>query len=87
MLLQLKKCRKEIPVGEGNLISYFIAETRDKKKLVRDKVKLPIEKGEYNIQYYLERQLMPAIENIFNVFDVNIKEVIDGKKQTCLNDF
>jgi len=82
-----KMQEKEIPVGEGNLISYYIAETRDKKKLVRDKVKLPIEKGEYNIQYYLERQLMPAIENIFNVFNVNIKEIIDGKKQMTLGDF
>ncbi len=78
---------REIPVGEGNLISYFIAETRTKKKLVRDKVKLPIEKGEYNIQYYLERQILPAVENIFQVFDVNIKEIVDGKKQMTLGDF
>jgi len=82
-----KMQEKGIPVGEGNLINYFIAETRDKKKLVRDKVKLPIEKGEYNIKYYLERQLLPAIENIFQVFDVNIKEIIEGKKQTTLGDF
>ena len=87
VLAAKKMQEKGIPVGEGNLISYFIAETRAKKKLVRDKVKLPIEKGEYNIQYYLERQIMPAIENIFNVFNVNIKEVIDGRKQTCLTDF
>ena len=82
-----KMQEKGIPVGEGNLISYFIAETRDKKKLVRDKVKLPIEKGEYNIEYYLERQLMPAVENIFQVFNINLKEIISGKKQTSLNDF
>ena len=87
VLAAKKMQEKGIPVGEGNLISYFIAETRAKKKLVRDKVKLPIEKGEYNIQYYLERQIMPAIENIFNVFNVNIKEVIDGRKQTTLGDF
>jgi len=82
-----KMQEREIPVGEGNLISYFIAETRTKKKLVRDKVKLPIEKGEYNIQYYLERQILPAVENIFQVFDVNIKEIVDGKKQMTLGDF
>ena len=87
VLAAKKMQEKGIPVGEGNLISYFIAETRAKKKLVRDKVKLPIEKGEYNIQYYLERQIMPAIENIFNVFNVNIKEVIDGRKQMTLGDF
>ncbi|MCK5624373.1 hypothetical protein KAI04_00855 [Candidatus Pacearchaeota archaeon] len=82
-----KMQEKAIPVGEGNLINYFIAETRDKKKLVRDKVKLPTEKGEYNIKYYLERQLMPAVENIFQVFDVNIKEIIEGKRQMTLGDF
>ena len=82
-----KMQEKEIPVSQGNLISYYIAETREKKKLVRDKVKLPLEKGEYNIQYYLERQILPAVENIFQVFNVNIKEIIDGKKQMTLGDF
>ena len=82
-----KMQEKEIPISQGNLVEYYIAETEGKKKLVRDKVKLPNEKDKYNIQYYLERQLMPAIENIFNVFNVNIKEIIDGRKQTTLGDF
>ena len=69
------------------LIEYYIAETREKKSLVREKVKLPNEKGEYNIQYYLEHQIIPAIENILEVFGINIKEVIDGKKQTKLGEF
>ena len=72
------------------VLVYLIAillETKDKKKLVRDKVKLPNEKGEYNIEYYLERQILPAIENIFQIFDINTKEVIEGKKQTQLGDF
>jgi len=79
---------QEIPVTQGNLIEYYIAETDGKKaKLVREKVKLPTEKGEYNIEYYLERQILPAVENIFQVFDINIKQLIDGKKQTTLGDF
>ncbi len=82
-----KMQEKEIPIGEGNLVRYYIAETKDKKKLVRDKVKLPEEEGEYNIEYYLERQILPAIENIFHIFGIEIKEIIDGKKQMCLNDF
>jgi len=82
-----KMQEKEIPISQGELIGYFIAETRSKKKLVRDKVKLPFEKGEYNIQYYLERQILPAVENIFQVFDINVKEIIEGKKQTTLGDF
>jgi DNA polymerase elongation subunit (family B) len=82
-----KMKEKEIPVTQGNLIKYYIAETKDKKKLVRDKVKLPDEKGEYDIEYYLNRQILPAVENIFQVFDVNIKQIIEGKKQMTLGEF
>jgi len=82
-----KMIEQKIPIAQGNLISYYIAETRDKKKLVRDKVKLPEEKGDYEIQYYLERQILPAVENIFQVFNINLKEVIDGRKQMTLGDF
>ena len=78
---------KNLPVDIGMLIEYFIAETREKKTLVRDKVKLPNEKGEYNIKYYLERQILPAVENIFQVFNINLKEVIEGKKQMKLGEF
>ena len=77
-----------IPIGHGHLIEYYIAENRDrKKKLVREGVKLPDEKGEYDIDYYLERQILPAVENIFQVFDIDTKEVIEGKRQTTLGDF
>ena len=82
-----KMQEKNIPISGGNLIKYYIAETREKKKLVREKVKLPDEKGEYNIKYYLERQLLSAVENIFNIFNIEIKEIISGKKQMKLGDF
>ncbi|MFH1889520.1 MAG: hypothetical protein ABIJ58_01410, partial [Nanoarchaeota archaeon] len=80
-----KMKEQEIPIAQGGLIEYYIAETKDKKKLVRDKVKLPNEEGTYNIEYYLERQILPAVENIFQVFGINIKEIIDGKKQDNLS--
>lgn len=73
-----------IPLDIGMTIQYFIAETREKKALVREKVKLPDEKGEYNIKYYLEHQILPAVENIFQVFNINIKEIAEGSKQTKL---
>ncbi|MBT3405358.1 hypothetical protein HN832_00275 [archaeon] len=83
-----KMKEQEIPVSQGNLIEYYIAETGGKKvKLVRDKVKLPTEKGEYEIEYYLNKQILPAVENIFQVLDVNIKEILEGKKQMTLGDF
>ncbi len=82
-----KMQEREIPISGGNLIEYYIAETREKKKLVREKVKLPEEKGEYDIKYYLERQILPAVEAIFHIFDIEIKEIMAGKKQTKLGDF
>lgn len=82
-----KMQEKEIPISDGNLIEYYIAESDERKKLVREKVKLPEEKGQYNIKYYLERQVLPAVENIFQVFNIDIKEIIEGKKQTKLGDF
>ena len=82
-----KMKEKEIPITQGNLVEYYISETNSKSKLVIEKVKLPNEKGEYNIQYYLEKQLLAAVENIFQVFKINVKEIMDGKKQTSLFDF
>jgi DNA polymerase elongation subunit (family B) len=81
-----------MPVDVGMLISYYIAETKKEgKKLVRERAKLPDEKGEYDIEYYINYQILPAVENIFEVFKINIKEIfketIDGKKQKKLGEY
>ncbi|MEX0920358.1 MAG: DNA-directed DNA polymerase [Candidatus Pacearchaeota archaeon] len=82
-----KMKEKEIPASNGNLIEYYISETDNKKALVRERVKLPEEPGNYDIKYYLERQILPAVENIFQLFNINTQEHIEGKKQTKLGDF
>jgi DNA polymerase I/DNA polymerase-2 len=79
-----KMKEKGMPINIGMLIRYFIAETREKKSLVREKVKLEDEKGEYNLDYYLNHQIIPAVDNIFQVFGINVKEIISGKKQMTL---
>ncbi|HPD81858.1 MAG TPA: DNA polymerase domain-containing protein, partial [Candidatus Pacearchaeota archaeon] len=86
-VIAAKKMRElNIPLSEGNLIEYYIAETNEKKsKLVREKVKLPCEEGEYNIEYYLERQVLPAVENIFQIFNINTEELINKKSQDKLS--
>lgn len=73
-----------LSVGQGDLIQYYISETKGNKKLVREKVKLPNEKGDYEIEYYLEKQILPVVENILEVFGVDVKEVIDGESQKTL---
>ncbi|MFH1787406.1 MAG: DNA-directed DNA polymerase [archaeon] len=87
-VIAARKMREQkIPIEQGGLIEYFIAESSSNKKLVREKVKLPHENDPYNIEYYLEKQILPAVENIFQIFNINIKEVIEGKKQMTLRDF
>jgi DNA polymerase Pol2 len=77
-----------MPVRPGMMIEYYVAETKDKtKKLIRDRIKLPDEKGEYDIGYYLGHQIIPAVENIFEVFGINLKEKTEKKKQMRLGEF
>ncbi len=84
-----------IPVNIGMLIEYYIAEPESHQKTktgktkgpIRERAKLPIEKGEYDIDYYLNNQILPAVENIFEIFNINTKEMLNGKKQMSLNNF
>ncbi len=81
-----KKMKKQnIPVDVGMLIEYYIADNNTtKKQLVRERVNLPTEKGEYDIEYYLNKQVLPAVENILDVFDINVQDLIKGHTQMKL---
>ena len=79
-----KMKERHIPLEEGYLIEYYLAETKSKSKLVRDKVKLPDEEGLYDIEYYLTKQVIPAVENIFHLFNIEVSELITEKKQENL---
>ncbi len=71
-----------IPVSPGMVIEYFIGEGTGKR--VGDRVYLPEEKAKYDMDYYLNNQILPAVENIFDVFDVSVKEIAEGEKQEKL---
>ena len=88
-----------LPVNIGMLIEYYIAEISGNKKraLVRERAKMPEEMiagtasknavGHYDIDYYLKNQILPAVENIFEVFDVDFDELLDGERQKGLGEF
>ncbi len=78
---------QKIPIDEGALIEYYISETKEKKKLVRDRVKLATEDGDYDVDYYLKHQILPAVENILQVFNININSILESKNQTTLDGF
>ncbi len=82
-----KMSKQGLHITTGMPIKYYIGETGRKTKKISDKVFLPEEKAEYNIEYYLNNQLIPAVENIFKVFNINIKNELNNKKQSSLSDF
>jgi DNA polymerase, archaea type len=71
-----------IHVGVGMVIEYFVGEGPGKR--VGDHVYLAGEKAKYNIEYYLKNQILPAVENIFDVFGVNVVDIIEGEQQKKL---
>jgi DNA polymerase, archaea type len=88
VIIAKKMKAQNIPVNIGMLIEYYIAELKDKKRaLVREKAKMLDEPGRYDIDYYLNNQIIPAVENIFEIFNVNIKELVEGKQQKRLFEF
>ncbi|MCS7134793.1 MAG: hypothetical protein NZ889_03000, partial [Candidatus Pacearchaeota archaeon] len=77
-----------IPVEPGMMIEFIIAETKNKKSLIRERAKLPEEVSDkgYDSNYYIEHQIIPAVENIFEIFSIT-KEDILGKGQKKLLEF
>ena len=71
-----------IQVSTGMLIEYFVGEGSGKR--IGDRVYLADEKAKYDIDYYLGNQILPAVENIFDVFGIDIRAVIDGERQKKL---
>ena len=69
-------------VSVGTFVEYFIGEGSGKR--VGDRVFLVGEKVKYDIEYYLRKQILPAVENIFDVFGVDVNAVIEGERQEKL---
>jgi len=74
-------------VGIGTLVEYYVSESNEKRPSVGDRARLVDEDGKYDIEYYLKKQILPSVENIFDVFGVNFEELIDGEKQKGLGDY
>jgi len=79
-----------MPVKPGMIIEYYVAEKKAREKgkmLVRERIKLPEEKGEYDSDYYIGHQIIPAVESIFEVFGIDLKQMSEKKKQMKLGEF
>jgi len=76
-----------LPVNIGSLISYVISKSGG--KLIRERARLPdeVKPGEYDVDYYMDNQVIPPIEGIFGVFDITPQQLKDLKQQKKLFEF
>ncbi|MDP7244514.1 MAG: DNA-directed DNA polymerase [Flavobacteriales bacterium] len=75
-----------ISVGPGSMIRFVVLQGSD---IIRNRSKLPEEvKGnEYDADYYINNQVIPAVERIFNVLGYTKEDLLEIKDQTKLEGF
>ncbi|MBW2963822.1 DNA-directed DNA polymerase [Candidatus Woesearchaeota archaeon] len=71
---------KGIDVFPGMIISYVVTAGKEK---IRDRARLPeeVKQGDYDAEYYVNNQVLPAVETIFEVFGHNAEDIAEGKKK------
>jgi len=81
-----KLLEKGINVTPGMVVEYIIAKGSG---LVRDRAKLPeeVKPGDYDHDYYLNNQIIPALSSIFLVLGYNEDELFSDSSQSGLGDF
>ncbi len=72
-------------IAPGSIIEYIICKGSG---LVRDRAKIPtdVNPGDYDADYYLNNQLLPAVSSIFNVLGYKEEDLV-SKSQTGLGKF
>ncbi|MFO8016577.1 MAG: DNA-directed DNA polymerase [Candidatus Woesearchaeota archaeon] len=77
---------KGMPLGPGTIIEYVITSGRDK---IRDRARLPeeVKQEDYDPEYYINNQVIPAVDRIFLVLGRDIKEIVMNKDQSKLGEF
>jgi DNA polymerase elongation subunit (family B) len=71
-------------VGPGSVVEYIICRGSG---LVRDRAKIPVDARDYDADYYLNNQLLPAVVSIFAVLGYNENDLTGAAAQTGLGKF
>ena len=73
-----------IGITVGALISYIIDEG---KGMIRDKAKMPDESKNYDAEYYINNQVLPAVMPLLEVIGVEEEKLKKDHKQKGITDF
>ncbi len=73
-------------IGPGTIIKYVVTQGND---IIRNRSKLPeeIKENEYDADYYINNQVIPSVERIFNVLGFKKENLLEIKEQTKLEGF
>ncbi|MBI1969094.1 ribonuclease H-like domain-containing protein [Candidatus Woesearchaeota archaeon] len=77
---------KGIPVEVGMGIQYIIVKGKER---IRDRARLPedVSQEEYDAEYYIHNQIIPAVEAIFSVLDISTETLLEEGEQQKLDAF
>ncbi len=77
---------KGYPIYPGMLIEYVIVKgsgiVRERAKMVEE-----VKEGEYDAEYYIHHQLIPAVSSIFAVLGYSEENIFSESSQTGLGKF
>ena len=81
-----KMQQKGMRVGSGDTIWFVI---KAGKGMIRDRANIPedINEGDYDENYYVNNQIIPSVEKIFEVLGYNKEDLIKDIGQSSLGDF
>ena len=71
-------------VGPGTFVQYIVNEG---KGIIRDRAKLPEDSKNYDIEYYIGHQVLPAVDKIMEVLGYTKKDLSEGNSQSTLGDY
>lgn len=73
-------------VSNGTIIQYVVVKGIGK---IRDKVRLPNEtkQEDYDGEYYIQNQIIPGVEKIFEALSVSVDDLVSSTKQSSLSGF
>ena len=73
-------------ISPGTIIKYIVTQGSD---IIRNRSKLPeeVKENEYDADYYINNQIIPSVERIFNVLGYTKLDLLEEKEQTKLEGF
>ena len=77
---------KGYKIGQGSTVKYVVTKGSE---IISKRVKLPEEtkQSEYDPDYYINHQIIPALESIFKILDISKEEILKGPDQSKLDSY